>query len=288
MRAWLSDLAGREVQCDFRPLKCGPGSVISLIRSPGESPWPDLIGRMIVLADWLQREPDLIAREARALRLVERLEIQTPRSVACDPDGTRLGFPAIVMTRVPGRSWPERRPPERHHLEEMARTLRTLHSTDFGEDLLCLPPYRPHHWRGARTFQVPAWSRKPTEWQRSIDVFNSWNPARSDAVRNLIHRDYRPANLLWSAGRVTAIIDWVTAARGDGAADVGHCRWNLWRSWGEETADAFTELYGADHYDPVWDILAAVGSLPDVVPNRESQASRSDAFIASALARFKG
>src|SRR4051812_14899167 len=52
--------------------------------------------------DWLEREPDLVAREAKALELLASAGVPTPELVAFDTDGFACGEPAVLMTRLPG------------------------------------------------------------------------------------------------------------------------------------------------------------------------------------------
>ena len=49
-----------------------------------------------VIGDLLTREPDLAAREAKTLRLLERVPgLRTPTLVAVDPTGREAGAPAV-------------------------------------------------------------------------------------------------------------------------------------------------------------------------------------------------
>src|SRR4051812_14796350 len=59
-----------------------------------------LVLRRYVRRDWLEEEPDMAIREARALQLVTGLP--APRLVKVDRDGSQAGSPAVLMTRVAG------------------------------------------------------------------------------------------------------------------------------------------------------------------------------------------
>src|SRR5262249_60510981 len=53
-------------------------------------------------------EPDIAAREARALRVAESAGVPTPLLLAADPAGADAGAPAVLTSRLPGREewWP--------------------------------------------------------------------------------------------------------------------------------------------------------------------------------------
>ncbi len=83
-------------------------------------------------------------------------------------------------------------------------------------------------------------------------------------------------------------MDWLHRAWGPPAADLGHCRLNLWILHGREAADAFLAGYRslvgfAPPYHPYLHIMAAVDWLPDHAYG--DRARRIESFVAAALAR---
>lgn len=290
--AWLGELGagqaiGGAIQCNVRPIAVGPGSEMSVVYAIHDVArhFPDLILRRIVNDDWLRREGDLATREATALRIAQRLKIPTPRLVAFDSTGRRTGRPAVLMTRVAGEPPATRQRFSGNALDALARHLREIHEVDPAEELEALPPYRPHHWRTAATSVPPAWASARHAWERAAEIAASWDPlARSARRRGLVHRDFRPANTLWTGGSLVGVLDWITACHGDPAADVGHCRWNLWREHGAGAAEKFSRSYGIRDYDPIWDILAAIGGHPDTPPVDSKEAARLDTFVEAAVA----
>ena len=98
-----------------------------------------------------------------------------------------------------------------------------------------------------------------------------------------LHRDYHPGNVLWRDGLVAGVVDWVNASRGPVDADLGHCRVNLAMAYDLAAADRFLSahraLTGAADYDPYWDVVAAVGMLPE-----HPDAAADDDFVARAVA----
>ena len=59
--------------------------------------------RTFVDAGWLAAEPDLAAREAALLEVLEREGVAAPRLVAVDPEGAASGSVCLVMTLEPGQ-----------------------------------------------------------------------------------------------------------------------------------------------------------------------------------------
>jgi aminoglycoside phosphotransferase (APT) family kinase protein len=71
----------------------------------------------------------------------------------------------------------------------------------------------------------------------------------------VIHRDFHPGNILWSDGRLSGIVDWVSACVGPALFDDGHLRVNLAIMHGPGEPDRV--IPG----DPAWDIEAAFSAL---------------------------
>lgn len=215
-------------------------------------------------------------RESAVLALLERSEVPAPRLLAADIRGERTDAPAVLMERLPGRCDLEPRDLD-PWLRRIAEMLPAIHAVRDGREILTR--YRPYN-RGVSP-DVPPWTGDPAAWARAIERYERRAP-RSRPT--LIHRDYHPMNLLWSRGRITAVLDWEDASWGPPEADVGHCRNNLAGLFGTEIADRFlsycTFLTGG--YDPYWDIVSAV----DMLPARPRRPARFDAFVAAAVARL--
>ena len=86
--------------------------------------------------------------------------------------------------------------------------------------------------------------------------------------------------MLWQDGAVTGIVDWASARIGAPGVDVGHCRWNLARALGQDAADRFPALAGADGHHPYWDVVAALGGYDAAV-----KTPAEEEFLARAVAR---
>jgi aminoglycoside phosphotransferase (APT) family kinase protein len=241
----------------------------------------ELVLRRFVRLDWLAEEPDVAAREATALELVAGVDLPTPRLVAVDPDGSAVGAPAVLMTKLPGVvEWDP--PAVDEFLRSLAAPLPVIHSTAVPAGTR-LPHYEPYPLRMRR---APVWASRPDVWERAIEVLDGRSPTDE---RLFIHRDYHPGNVLWEQDRMSGLIDWVNASIGSPWADVGHCRVNIASELGQGAADRFLAHYRVvsgrtDDYDPYWDISAAIGGL-----DKDADAAPSPAderFLEAAVARL--
>lgn len=82
----------------------------------------------------------------------------------------------------------------------------------------------------------------------------------------LVHQDFWPGNTVWRRERLSAIIDWSTAAVGDPRIDLAQCRVDLAMMYGTDMADAFLDVYQARSGAPVsdvwfFDLLCGVSAL---------------------------
>jgi aminoglycoside phosphotransferase (APT) family kinase protein len=231
--------------------------------------------------EWLGREPDLAAREAEALTLLEGTSLVTPRLIAVDVDGEHCDVPAVLMSRLPGR--PLDAPDDIESLAtRLAEPLPRIHETLL-PPRAAIPDYRPYYVDDARRGELrpPRGPDDPASWERAIEVLIGRPPSERQAV--LLHRDYHAGNVLWQRGRLTGVVDWVNASRGPADADLGHCRLNLALDHGLDAADsllaAHRALTGEGEYHPYWDVVAAVGMLPE-----HHDLSAADSFVARAVA----
>ena len=208
---------------------------------------------------WLEQEPDIPTREAAVLRKVTEAGLSVPALVACDPTGADAGgIPALLMTRLPGRTWLT--PDDLDSwLHELAAALLPVHAVS--ADGL---PWRYKTYVNLSGLTPPAWSRVPHLWERAIPIAQGPPPPGPEC---LIHRDYHPNNVLWQGGRVSGIVDWTVGCRGNANVDVAWCRKNLIHVHGIQAADRFLRAYerlagAAFTYHPYWDLLDLMEELP--------------------------
>jgi len=245
----------------------------------------ELVLRRYVLADWLEREPDLAEREAEVLVVLESCPIATPVLVAADFDGDELGAPGVLMTRLPGR--PSADPgPNPAQVDRLAALLPVLHATRVPGGA-GVRTYRPYDQR--LDLVPPRWSTDDAMWRRAIELHRAYR-ADAGSTLVLVHRDYHSGNVLFDRGTgvVSGLVDWANASLGPPDVDVGHCRFNLVGQRGQAEADRFRDRWllesGRDRYDPTFDVLAVVGALSSWPATRFGAESEVESYVASALA----
>ena len=229
---------------------------------------------------------DQLEREATALVVLEDSGIGAPRLVAMS-DGTETdGWPALLMTRVPGRVWLE--PTEVDAwLTELAASLVRIHELP-----VSLAPVEP--WKPERIDWIPEDATRPELWQEASELLRGPAPDRS----RVIHGDYQHFNVLWSRGHLSGVIDWTWSGLGHPDRDLGHCRLNLAALYSPERAERFKAIYegvAGREIDPWWDVYeircyndAWPRFLPIQVDRRTSvdsigMTARVEALLASAM-----
>ena len=210
---------------------------------------------------WERDDPDYtVEREVRVLDLLRAPAVPAPVVVAADPTGAQCGVPALLITRLPGDPPGAADAARDDFCRQLADILAQIHDVA-GKP--ALEPYRLYYDRARAA---------PATWMPATGV---WAQAAA-AVRNppppttmtLIHRDYHPENTLWSAGRLTGVVDWTQASYGPPALDVAHMRWNLAADHGRKVADRFLDCYRAatgrrlDHQG-YWDLVSLLDLLLD-------------------------
>jgi aminoglycoside phosphotransferase (APT) family kinase protein len=279
---WCAESVGRGAAVlDVRPLAGGTSSAVHAVDlRDGRGVVRRLVLRRFVRADWLAEEPDLAAQEAVALTIAQAVAVPTPVLVAHDPDGGRVGAPAILMTRLDGAViW---RPAD---LEPFLRDLAAILPAIHAAPVSAARPLRPYSPYGLRITGPPRWTARPAMWRQALAALRDPPPMRR---RCFVHRDFHPGNVLWRDGAVTGLVDWASASVGDPDADVGHCRMNLAGVLGVEAADRFLALHrsvaGAGDYHPFWDIAAALGGFEDA--DLDAWTPADEEFLARAVARL--
>src|SRR5947208_10084111 len=112
-------------------------------------------------AGWLAREPDLAAREAEALTLLEESPLVTPRLIAVDATAEHCDVPAVLTSRLTGR--PSVAPHDiDRFVTRLAEPLPLVHATPLPATP-AIPAYRPYDLDAARRGELhpPRGSRTP-------------------------------------------------------------------------------------------------------------------------------
>lgn len=236
-----------EVQ-KIRPLKGATSSDLYEIEMGQET----LILRLFTLKEWVEEEPDLAKHEAASLRYASQIGVPTPEIIAFDADGTFCGTPAVLMSKVPGSV--DLKPKNlKNWLDQLAETLFQVHQLD-AKDF----PWHYFSYIDVSKVEIPRWSKQPALWEKAMKIVKGPEPETPECF---IHRDFHPANVLWSDGKLSGVVDWPNACRGPVGADLGHCRMNLAALFDADTADVFLDTYQslADDsfkYEPYYDLTA--------------------------------
>lgn len=256
---WVERATGKGAAVEsVAPLAGATSSVLHAVRVRRGGRRFEFVLRRFFDAGWLKLEPDLARHEAAALSKAALVGVPTPGLVAFDEGGGECGAPATLMERLSGRV--ELRPADvGAWLGRLAGAVAPFHELGAEEFAWSYHPYADPSSLGP-----PAWSRVPALWEKAVEIVCGPRPPARECF---IHRDFHPANVLWSRGRVSGVVDWVNACRGPAGIDVGWCRHNLARMYGVAAADEFLgfyrELAGPRFvYDPFWDLIALIELLP--------------------------
>jgi hypothetical protein len=240
--------------------------------------------------DWDDDVRALARNEAGALTGAEASRVPAPRLLGVSVDGADTdGVPSLLMTRAAGHVWLPTTNLE-PWIRQMAALLPSVHAG------------RADVWtrrtRDLDALSVPSAARRPDLWrsaQRAIDG----EPPTGDRVS--IHGDYQHFNILWSRGRLTAVVDWSSAKISAPDRDVGHCRLNLAVLYSADLAERFRAAYETEagrRLDPWWDVhqlLAYDDSWRDFIPvqvagrapvDLAGMTDRVEELLAHALARL--
>jgi len=178
--------------------------------------WPD--------EDWTEA---LVRREASALTAVRGHGVPAPVLLAMDEDGAVTGMRCTLTSALPGR--PDLAPADLPSwLGQLSSTQAAIHAVpdhpqtrrddSYGDG----PPGSSPDQYGARY--------RPLDWVADRGLRDAARDAASGPLREeevLVHGDYQHFNVLWCDGRITGVVDWPNAAKGNRGSDVGHCRLNL-------------------------------------------------------------
>ena len=146
--------------------------------------------RRYVLDKILRETPDIATHEAHAIQVVAPLGLPTPEVLAHDPTGHYACAPALVLSWLEGR--PAWETLTRHQLDAMAEALLVLHSA--GDEARA--GLRPLERYEQTVYEPPRWTTRPALWERAFEIFHGPIPTADLA---LVHGDFHPGNLLWTA-----------------------------------------------------------------------------------------
>ena len=232
-------------------------------------------------------------REYRTLGLLQKHGVPAPPPRYLDDDGAILGIPGIVTDYVLGEIIESPADPL-DWARSLAEMLVRIHKIPSDADTrgFLLDSNSEHLWF-LRNDLVPTYvSAAPdglTVWHTVRDLLPDIQPV----PHTLVHTDYWPGNVLWRAGRISAVVDWEEAGYGDPGADVGYARMNMVLSGLDQAADVFLDTYESAAETEVenlgfWELAAAIRPMIDPVDWQIAQSPGKEVFrrfIAGALAR---
>lgn len=252
---WIEDELGPGARViRVRPLRGGITSFVhDVTLARGDSMIHVVIRRY---AGGMEESGRLVTQEAEILEGLANSAIPTPRLLATDPTGERAGAPALLMTKLPGRVFLT--PVDmRAWLRQLAVQLCAIH------ELAPIGERFDEKWIHVANRHPPAWSARRSLWSRAIDVVAAGMP---EPTLRRTHGDYQHFNVLWSRGRISGVLDWLSSWNGPFEIDVGHCRLNLAVLFSPDVAEQFRELYEAESgriCDPRWDLSTMLSYVGD-------------------------
>lgn len=211
--------------------------------------------RLITREPWRTHGRGLTTREHQIQQMLAGTVIPAPRSRALDADGQTCGFPAHLMSLLPGQVDAGRI--DSDSLDRLAHVLATIHDVTPSIEVR---GYQSWAWEAKYT--VPPWATDAFLWEEAFALLRLDPPPHRPCF---IHRDFRPGNILWSDGHVSGVVDWVETSIGPAWLDVAHCCTNIAIRHGNEAADRFAAAYVAHtgrESQPYFDVMDIVGFLP--------------------------
>jgi aminoglycoside phosphotransferase (APT) family kinase protein len=282
---WVRDVVAGRIS-SIRSM--GVGSTTLHAIDAGDPPRRLVVRRFHDLAR-LRTDPWYVpANEAAVLELLDDTEVPAPRLLAADPHGRICDVPALLTTRLPGRH--AARPWDMDgYLTVLAQALARIHEVPLDT---ALPPYAPYYEPvkyGER--RPPEWSGSPELWER---VFEALKDPAPETPEGFIHRDFHPAQTVWTGDRLTGIVDWTTGSNGPFAVDLARMRINLALEYGVDVAGRFQTIYlgaaGRELRHPYWDLTDAADFILDMPPPRTQEVAdrygRFEYWVAIALSEL--
>lgn len=209
----------------------------------------------------LRQNPNVASHEFRVLQLTHAAGLATPEPVYLDATDPLFPTPSLVVEYVEGVTDLKPEDPA-DYVTQMADELARIHRMDTaGRDLDFLLKLEDDCVEALGRQRDPA---DVSDDERALlgQLVPFWPlPRKNTPV--VLHGDYWPGNTLWKDGRLTAIIDWEDARRGDPLFDVSNARFEILMLFGPEIMNAFTRRY--ESLNPVdfgclpwWDLYTAL------------------------------
>ncbi|MGZ0149392.1 phosphotransferase [Kribbella sp. WER1] len=221
--------------------------------------------------------PAMIATGAAALQLAERHRLPAPRLIAYLPT-----LPASLETVAPGTTtWPVGTP---ESLQAAGAALTRLHAIEL--EAMDHLPVRPRPTAVDDFATDRRIGRMPTTplLDEADALIRAYGRPSEPTV--FLHGDVWPGNMLWSANKVAAFIDWKTAGVGAPGVDLSELRKQTAITFGPEAPDhALTGWQQATDREalhvPYWDAVAALNTPTSLYSPQAT--TRRDTFLREAI-----
>ena len=209
-------------------------------------------------ADWKGDEETSAEREYLLARALRHRGLAVPEPLLLWSDGTEAPF--FVMEHIHATTDVE----EAHRdsaVRQMAAFLVALHDIDPGTAELPQLPRRENP-----VIDLPQFLTTSTALEVELRAALEGSTFQSRNPDTVLHGDYWPGNVLWSDGKLEAVIDWEDAALGDPLSDLACCRAELLCAYGRAATDLLTSSYlSASTVDSrdldIWDAYVSFSAL---------------------------
>ncbi len=193
-------------------------------------------------------------QEGELFELLKGSNLPAPAALIVDRDGSELGSPGLLMSYLAGANtmtWEQMR--ERGGEgsgEDAFATMVRMHELPVPEGWPQREEGETHVARelaGTARLREEAGAGAPPELPLALERLSA-SPPEPTGPPCVVHGDFRPANLMAAAGRVTGILDWEMASTGDPLCDFGVSTMREWGTWmpDEELLAAYGKARGLD------------------------------------------
>jgi aminoglycoside phosphotransferase (APT) family kinase protein len=233
-------------------------------------------------------------REFKTLELLSTHGIPVPELLYLDDSGAMLGSPGIVTRYLPGRLVMSQ-PYPAHWAEALAKTLADIHRIPINasDTSFLLDGNSEVIWFLKSRDSMPEYIRAHPMGNALWNTMLDYLPKLVRVEPALVHIDYWAGNILWDEGKISAVVDWEEAARGDPGIDVAYCRMDMILCGMNEVADAFLAAYEKKMNRSVpnlgfWELAAAVRPMfnPDGWITGSPAAERFAEYVDAAIQRI--
>jgi aminoglycoside phosphotransferase (APT) family kinase protein len=198
------------------------------------------------------KNPQEAKQEFDNLTVVSASNVPTPAPILLESEGEWFGFPALVMTLLPGR--PDMHPTDLDlWIQGAATALARIHEIP-SEDAIAVRPPRWQRWQ-------PSTEGMGSDAPRVDQVLAEIFETAAEVPGVFSHDDFNPGNLLFDDdGILTGVVDWADVTVEPRQADVALYRHFLAINPGGDAPDRFLRYYeksaGVRLDDlPMWDVF---------------------------------